>query len=164
MRKEQKTYLWPKRRRLWAPLLLSSSSSLSRPRCLVVVLSLSSPHRPIIVLSSSSCRRPLIIVILLSSSRHPRPHPILGLSSSSFPILVVSSCSFPSPFPRRHSPVAIPPSPCPPPLVVVVGGRVLGTRCLRRFSLSSRRSPVVSVPPFPRPRRWPVVLVLVLGC
>ena len=162
-------------------LILVVVPSLSSPRCPVVVLSslshrcpllvvpsLSSPRCPIVVLSSLSHRCPLIIVPSLSSrcclvilslvlsSASCCPHSVLGLLLSSFPVLVVSSCSFPSPFPHRCSPVAIPPSLCPPPLIVVVGGQVLGTRCLRHFSLSSRCAPLV-VPPFPHPRHWPVV-------
>ena len=79
--KKKKPTCGPRDNVSWAPLLFSSSSSLSRPHCPVIVL-------------SSSCRHPLLVLSLLS-----HPHPLLVVPSSSSPchpvLVLVSSSSHP---------------------------------------------------------------------
>ena len=141
-------------------MLLSSSSSLSRPRRLVVVLSLSSPRRPVVVLSSSSRRRPLVVVSSSSSSSRPRP----------LVVLVPRPCHL-----VVFLPVAVPPSPFPRRRVPLPSLLSLGGGCWVPGAFVVFRCPPV-VPPSSFPRRlrspvpsssslacrWPVVLVVVL--
>ena len=119
-------------------------SSLSG-RCPVIVLSLSSHRCPLIIvlLSSSRCHLVILILVPSSASHHPRSPSL-------------SSCCVPS---CHCSPIAVPPLPCPHPLFVVIGGRVLGTRCLCHFLLSSHRAPLV----IPLLSLFPCSLILVIG-
>ena len=143
MRKEQKTYLWPKRRHLLGPIavvliLVVVPSSLSG-HCPVVVLSSSSHHRPLLVVPSSSSHHRHPLVIVSSSSSSSRPQPLV--------VLVPRPCRL-----VVFLPIAIPPSPFPHRCVPLPSLLSLGGGCWVPGAFVVFRCPPV-MPPSSFPRR-----------